>query len=211
MHTIRFLLTLFILAFFSFWGYAQNRQLITEPCEGCEAVFEYHKVQPILHPVDTLPDFNNEGQKLKLTGTIYKKDGITPAKGVILYIYHTDQKGIYATKGNETGWGKRHGYIRGWIKTGADGRYTFYTLLPGHYPDRSSPRHIHPLVLEPDGKYYYINEWHFSGDPYLTAKEIKKEPYGGSGLVTLRKEGDLWVAERDIILGLNISNYSDDE
>ena len=49
---------------------------------------------------------------------------------VIIYIYHTDQHGIYPTTGNETGWGKRHGFIRSWAKTGKDGKYTFYTFRP---------------------------------------------------------------------------------
>src|SRR5690242_15019427 len=97
-------------------------------CEGCEAALEYGS--RTLNATDTLPDFNESGPKLIVTGTIYQKDGTTPASDVILYIYHTDQTGEYSKKGNEKGWGKRHGYIRGWIKTGKDGRYTFYTLRP---------------------------------------------------------------------------------
>jgi len=112
-------------------------QLVGGPCEGCEAIFEYGSME--LYPTDTLPDFYDEGTKIKLTGTIYENDGKTPARGVILYIYHTDQSGIYPTKGSETGWARRHGYIRGWIKTGNDGKYTFYTLKPGAYPSRDTP------------------------------------------------------------------------
>lgn len=96
-----------------------NPRLVGGPCEGCEAVFEHG--DRTLSSVDTLPDFNSEGPKLKVTGTIYQKDGKTPAEGVILYIYHTDQTGRYATRGGETGWARRHGYIRGWIKTGKAG------------------------------------------------------------------------------------------
>lgn len=192
-------------------GNSQNRKedarLVGGSCEGCEAVFEYGNKE--LSPVDTLPDFNDEGQQIKVTGTIYQSDGKTPAEGVILYIYHTDQNGIYATKGGETGWGKRHGYIRGWIKTGKDGRYAFYTLKPGIYPNRSAPAHIHPVILEPNGKYYWLGSYHFEGDPLLTKKEISpKSPRGGSsGLLSLRKEENLWVGERDIILGKNVPDY----
>jgi protocatechuate 3,4-dioxygenase beta subunit len=177
------------------------------PCEGCEAIFEYGDRN--LSPVDTLPDFNNQGPKIKVTGTIYQNDGKTPAEGVILYIYHTDQNGKYATKAGETGWAKRHGYIRGWVKTGKDGRYTFYTLRPGTYPRGSIPAHIHPIILEPNGKYYWLGSYHFEGDPLLTKKQISPEsPRGGSsGLLSLRKEGNLWVGKRDIILGKNIPGY----
>ena len=117
--------------------------------------------------MDTLPDFNDQGMRIKVMGTIYQRDGKTPAKDVILYIYHTDQQGIYATKGDEQGWGKRHGYIRGWIKTGEDGKYAFYTLKPGIYPSRDNPAHIHPIILEPDGKYYWLGSYHFAGDTLL--------------------------------------------
>ena len=183
---------------------AQPRQLKGRPCEGCEAVFEYgHKK---LRPVDTLPNFNRPGPKLKVTGRIFQCDGHTPAANVILYIYHTNQAGLYARKGNEQGWGKRHGELRGWIKTDAGGRYTFFTLQPGTYPSRSEPAHIHATVAETNGKYYYLEEWHFKGDPLLY-KIGKRTLHGGEGIVTLQKQGDLLVAQRDIILGLNIEDY----
>ena len=71
-------------------------------CEGCEAIFEYGTKE--LAPVDTLPDFKDDGPKLKVTGIIYQQNGKTPAAGVVLYIYHTDQTGVYPTRGVETGW-----------------------------------------------------------------------------------------------------------
>ena len=182
-------------------------RLVGGACEGCEAVFEYG--DKLLSPIDTLPDFNESGTKIKITGTIYKNDGKTPAKDVILYVYHTDQNGIYAARGDEKGWGKRHGYIRGWIKTGDDGKYTFYTLKPGIYPNRTSPAHIHPTILEANGKYYWIGSYHFEGDPLLTENEISpKSPRGGSsGLISLTKEGNILVGRRDIVLGKNIKDY----
>ena len=160
-------------------------------------------------PVDTLPDFSEEGLKIKITGTIFLPDGKTPAENVILYIYHTDQNGIYATKGNEKGWAQKHGYIRGWMKTGSDGEYTFYTLKPGTYPDRSEPTHIHPVILEPDGKYYWIEEYLFEDDPLLSNEDGSKTlPRGGSsGILSLKKDGNILVGERDIILGKNVPDY----
>lgn len=192
-------------------GNAQDPQDFTPrligQCEGCEAVMEYGDRD--LNAVDTLPDFSEEGMRIKVTGTIYRPDGETPAEGVILYVYHTDQHGIYATKGGETGWGRRHGYIRGWMKTGSDGRYTFFTLKPGVYPDRSEPAHIHPIILEPDGKYYWLGSYHFAGDPLLSKDEANPpSPRGGSsGLLELKKEGDIHVGQRDIVLGRNVPGY----
>ena len=186
-----------------------NAKLVGGLCEGCEAVFEYGDKK--LFPIDTLPDFNESGIKLKVTGTIYKNDGETPAQDVILYVYHTNQNGLYASKDGErkTEWAERDGYIRGWVKTGEDGKYTFYTLKPGRYPDRSTPAHIHPTILEPNGKYYWLGSYHFEGDTFLTENEISPDlPRGGSsGLLNLRKEGNHWVGVRNFILGKNISSY----
>ena len=177
------------------------------PCEGCEAIFEYGS--RALASVDTLPDFNNQGLKIKVTGTIYQNDGTTPAPGVILYVYHTGQDGKYAIKGDEEGWARRHGYLRGWLETDREGHYSFYTLKPGIYPNGSSPAHIHPTILEPDGKYYWLGSYHFAGDSLLTDKEISPvSPRGGSsGILKLQQVGDLWVGTRDFVLGKNIPGY----
>lgn len=176
-------------------------------CEGCEAVLEFGNKQ--LTWIDTLPDFNEPGPKLELRGTIYQPDGKTPAPGVILYIYHTDQHGEYSKKGNETGWGNTHGYIRGWIKTAKDGRYRFYTLKPGAYPGGGNPAHIHPVIKEPGVQPYWIDEFLFEGDPYITETERKRLPQrGGPGIRQPVKGKDgMLVVERDIILGLNVPGY----
>lgn len=194
----------FILLFLSIGA---NAQLVGGSCEGCEAVFEFGSKK--LSRIDTLPDFKEPGPKLEISGTIYQADGKTPAKDVILYIYHTDQKGVYPIKGNETGWAKRHGYLRGWIKTNADGKYKFYTLRPASYPDTRAPQHIHPVIKEPNKNEYYIDEYLFADDPYLDEKEkTNQQKRGGSGIITLTKNGDgTWVGKRDIVLGLNIPNY----
>src|SRR6266446_2307280 len=92
-------------------------------CEGCEAIFESPVSFEKLSWIDTLPDFNEPGPKMVINGVIYKADGKTPAPGVVLYVYHTDQTGHYSKKGNEKGWGLRHGYIRGWMKTNNNGEY----------------------------------------------------------------------------------------
>jgi protocatechuate 3,4-dioxygenase beta subunit len=188
-------------------GQSRNDRIVGGGCEGCEAALEYG--DQILSSVDTLPDFSDAGPKLEVSGTIYKSDGKTPAKDVILYIYHTDQKGIYPMRGNESGWGKRHGYIRGWIKTGADGKYKFYTLRPGAYPGRQNPEHIHPTIKEPGIEPYWIDEYLFDDDPILTPRErSNQQGRGGKGIIktTLNGKG-MQVAKRDIILGLNVPGY----
>ncbi|RMG22429.1 MAG: intradiol ring-cleavage dioxygenase [Bacteroidetes bacterium] len=182
-------------------------RLVGGPCEGCEAIFEFGNTP--LHSIDTLPGFEEAGQKIKVSGRVYQQDGKTPAAGVILYVYQTNEAGIYENKYKQTNWESRHGYIRAWLKTGPDGRYAFYTLKPGSYPQRTTPAHIHLTVLEPDGKYYWLESYHFKGDPLLSPAEIAPDaPRGGStGLLDLQQQDGLWVGSRDIILGKHIPAY----
>lgn len=177
-------------------------QLLGGPCEGCEAVFEFGNRD--LSPVDTLPEFDSEGTQIKLTGTVFNTDGNTPASGVILYIYQTNEEGVYPKKGTEKGWARRHGYLRGWIKTAEDGSYTFFTQKPEFYG--SNPAHIHLTVLEPGGEYYYIEDFLFSGDDNLKKSTLNNaHPRGGSNSVlTLIEEGGILTGNRDIVLRKNL-------
>lgn len=204
-------------------GQAKNtHQIVGGPCQGCEAVFEYGTKK--LTTVDTLPEFaslsveqadanlpsRQTGAKttLKLTGRVFKKDGKTPAENVILYIYHTNREGLYTSKKNAKGWGKRHGYLRGWVKTDKTGSYTFYTFRPGAYPNRSEPEHIHLTVKEPAKNEYYVDNFVFDDDPLLTVEERKSlENRGGSGIVKPIVEHGIMTVKRDLILGLHIPNY----
>lgn len=177
------------------------------PSEGTEAILEFGNRK--LNASDTLPLFKESSPKIKVSGTVYRPDGKTPAEGVILYVYHTNSDGIYPTRGNEEGWGRRHGYIRGWVKTNARGKYEFYTFRPAPYPSRRDAAHIHLIALEPNGKYYWLDSYLFEGDSLLTDRELNnKMPRGGSdGILKLSQEGSLLVGSRDIVLGKNIRNY----
>lgn len=181
-------------------------KLVGGGCEGCEAIFEYGDKK--LTSIDTLPAFQNNGPKLHIKGTIFQRDGKTPAEGVIIYIYHTNRKGVYETKGGEKGWARRHGYIRGWVKTGKDGKYEFYTFRPRAYPDGSEPEHIHVTVKEPDKNEYYLDDYLFDDDPILTQKERNKlGDRGGSGIMKSTVENGMPTIVRNIVLGKNIPNY----
>src|SRR5688572_15322944 len=85
-------------------------------CEGCEAIYESPVEFDKLPNLIWLPDWHEDSSnRIAINGTVYKEDGKTPAPGVIIYIYHTDQAGVYPTRGDEKGWAKRHGYLRGWM------------------------------------------------------------------------------------------------
>lgn len=189
----------------------KNTYVVGGPFENGE--FIYIGMPDDLNSVDTSAGWTQNGQKLLINGTIYKLDGKTPAPDVILYYYHTDINGYYA---NNTGLDQRvqrHGYIRGWIKSDSNGRYAIYTVRPAPYPDTDFEAHIHPTIKEPNiDKEYYIDEFVFDDDHLLTEEKRKRmENRGGSGILYVRTSDGLQIAERNIILGLNIPNYPNSE
>lgn len=103
----------------------------------------------------------------------------------------------------------RHGRLRGWIRTGADGRYRFDTIRPAPYPGRDIPAHSHMVVKEPGKSEYYIDECEFDDDPLLDrARRQSREQRGGSGIVRVaRSSGGTPHIERNIILGRNVPDY----
>lgn len=169
-------------------------------CEGCEAIYE-HRFDGLSWRT-AIPPASEPGAPLVLTGRVYKPDGKTPAPDVIIYVHHTNAKGVYPMRGDEKAWGRRHGYLRGWVKTNAAGEYRFETIRPAAYPGRSDPAHIHMTVKEPERREYWIDEVVFTDDPLVTAQyRAREERRGGSGIVTpTRDASGTWTVRRDIVL-----------
>jgi protocatechuate 3,4-dioxygenase, beta subunit len=176
-------------------------------CDGCEGMYEGMPQQ--LSWQTAIASASEPGERLEISGIIYQADERTPAPDIILYLYQTDASGYYSPAPNTTGFTRRHGRLRGWLKTNARGEYKFTTIRPAPYPDRDVPAHIHPTVKEPDMNEYYIDDYEFDDDPLLTKQQRSaRENRGGSGIIRLsRSAGGLWVGRRNITLGLNIPNY----
>jgi protocatechuate 3,4-dioxygenase beta subunit len=116
------------------------------------------------------------GEPLIVSGTIYSPDGKQPMAGITLYVYQTDATGVYTTSGGDNRATRIHGVMR----TNADGRYQFRTIKPGSYPNSRNPAHIHAYVSGPGYPEYWIDEYHFHDDPYISADE--KARAGNRGL-----------------------------
>ncbi|MEO8111108.1 MAG: hypothetical protein ABI594_13780 [Ginsengibacter sp.] len=186
----------------------KNEIKVGGSCEGCEAIYESPVPFKDLKNVTSLPDYDEPGPKMEVSGIVYKADGKTPAPGIILYVYHTDQTGRYSANANAKGWGKRHGYVRGWIKTNAKGEYKFYTLRPASYPQGNAAAHIHATVKEPGKSAYWIDEYLFDDDTLVTVDVKNKLPkHGGMGVIKLHNQNGILTGHRNIILGLNIPDY----
>ncbi len=176
-------------------------------CDGCELM--YVGMPATITSIDTSAGWNEAGQKLLITGTVYQLDGNTPAPDIVIYYWQTDHEGYYSPKAGMKEKAKRHGHVRGWAKTGQDGKYSIYTIRPAPYPNRDIPAHIHISIKEPDiDDEYYIDEFVFDDDILLTgAKRKFLENRGGSGILRPLVSNNLQIAEHNIILGLHIPNY----
>lgn len=166
--------------------------------------FFYIGMPDTINSVDTSAGWHQQGQRLLITGTIFKPDGRTPAPDVILYYYHTNIQGLYANKKGLDSRVVRHGYIRGWVKSDTNGHYSIYTVRPAPYPGRNFEAHIHPAIKEPGiDKEYYIDEFVFDDDPLLTSEKRKRLENRGAAAsyVFLKKTGCIL---RNTILSLGL-------
>ncbi len=184
-------------------------KLVGGGCDGCEIMFV--GMPKNIKSIDTSAGWTEKGQRLLVSGTVFKLDGKTPAPNVIIYYWQTDNNGYYSPKNGMDEKAKRHGHIRGWVKTNQNGKYSIYTLRPAPYPNNTIPAHIHTSIKEPNiANEYYIDEFVFDDDILLTgAKRKALENRGGSGVLRVLISGDLQIAEHNIILGLNIPDYPD--
>lgn len=177
-------------------------------CDGCELM--YVGIPKQIPSVVTSPGWNEKGQKLILTGNVFQLDGKTPAADVIIYYWQTDNNGYYSPSPAMDERAKRHGHIRGWVKTDKNGYYMIKTIRPAPYPKETMPAHIHLSIKEPDvANEYYSDEINFDDDPLLIPhfKRYPQENRGGSGVVRVVLKDNVQIAEHPIVLGLNIPNY----
>lgn len=184
-----------------------GNEAIIVPCEGCEAVFQGLPAQ--LGSDMRLVDQAQAGETLLVQGTIYNAEGQRQA-GVVLYAYQTDASGIYPGDPSLTGAAARHGRLRGWVMSDAQGDYTIRTIRPASYPDSTVEQHIHMHVIEPGRCTYYLGDVLFADDPKLSERHRQRQDqaYGGNGVVRLQGDASKgWSATRHIHLGMNVPDY----
>lgn len=147
---------------------------------------------------DSIPEFQSKTTPLKLTGIVYQPDGITPAKDVIVFIRHAGEQGKFDVRTQND---KRYVYHRGWVKTNADGVYTFYTFIPGSYPHSKELRRIHASVKAAGEAAYNLPDFIFNDDPFLSKhcrKRMRKK--GVDCILTTVKKETYYLAEKNIVL-----------
>ena len=136
----------------------------------------------------TIVSEGEPGEPLIVSGTICAPDGRTPLEGISLFVYQTDGTGRYSTTGGDN----RNTRIHGLMRTNSEGRYEFRTIKPGSYPASRNPAHIHAYVSGPGYPEYWIDEYHFDDDPFVTNDMRGK--VGGKGnlssILTLSRGAD---------------------
>ena len=199
---------LFAVATFAPSTQAQKREpVVGLPCDGCEAVFE--GMPTTIASASRIGAAGEPGEPMRIEGVVRDKAG-RPAAGVVVYAYQTNAKGIYPAANTASAMANRHGLLRGWAKTDANGRYRFDTIRPGGYPSTTIPQHVHMHIIEPGRATYYIDEMVFTDDPRLTPEQRKAHTIGrgGTAVVTPKRDaGGTWVVARDIALGEAIPGY----
>ncbi len=79
------------------------------------------------------------GTTLVVSGYVVTAD-CTPVAGAVIDVWQADSTGTYDNAGYT---------LRGHLSSGADGSYSFTTVVPGIYPGRTE--HIHVKVTPPEG------------------------------------------------------------
>ena len=177
----------------------------SDPCDSPDAAISccFEHMPTVLSTDMIITNSTGTGEPLYISGRVIEKETNQPISGVIIYAYHTDEKGYYSKNGSEKGVQKWHGKHHGWCVTDDAGRYAIKSIRPAPYPTNTLPAHIHlaikmPRVEEP----FYINDIVFEDDALVDENYRANLPYdrGGSGIVRLNKENNTWVGERTINL-----------
>lgn len=200
----------FLLSIVFFLGnfYAMNAQESAEELPADykkrHAIYDYS--EKTLSNTDSIPDFASKPNPLKISGTVLLSDGITPAKDIILYINQADENGAYELKKQ---FKKRYVHHRGWIKTDADGHYTFYTFIPGKDRHSTALKRIHLSIKEPNKPEYSGNDFLFDNDPLLKNSCRKRLTKNGiDSILKPEKKGNMFVATKDIVLETHSAEYA---
>lgn len=180
-----------------------DEPVVGGPCEGCERVFD-GMPQSFVSDVRIAPR-GTEGDPLRIEGRAVTAQG-APAPGIVVYAYHTDARGIYPEGPGASG---RHGTLRAWAVSDAEGRFVFRTIRPASYPGTRVAQHVHLHVIEPGRCTYWIDEIVFDDDPFFRAPDRGDVARGGSGVTSPRRDADgVWVVEREIVLGRAVPGYA---
>jgi len=66
------------------------------------------------------------------------------------------------------------------MRSNSEGQYEFRTIKPGSYPGSTNPAHIHAYVSGPGYPEYWIDEYHFDDDRFISDDKKRTAAERGS-------------------------------
>ena len=125
------------------------------------------------------------GVRIIVTGRVLGEDG-RPVVGASIYAYHTDSTGRYIPGGTGAA-GSDRPRLFGYLRSDAEGRWSFATIKPGSYPGTRNPSHIH-FEVTAAGFQERGYEIVFADDPFLSPqfRAQAQDPFGTVAIVTAR-------------------------
>ena len=125
-----------------------------------------------------------------------------PIPSVSFQINQILENGDYEMKKDDQR--KRYVHHRAWIKTDANGQYTFYTFMPGKYLRSKELKQIHRVIKEPGKPEYTIKSFFFNDDPLLPELTLACRAKAVGSMLRLEKKDSMYVATKDIKLNKSI-------
>ncbi|MBC7894805.1 MAG: hypothetical protein H7066_05295 [Cytophagaceae bacterium] len=147
----------------------------------------------------TLASAAEPGTRLTVSGRVLGEDGQALA-GASIYVYQTDAKGEYIPGSSG---GSDRPRLFAYLRSDAQGRYTFTTIRPGSYPNSRNPGHVH-FEVSASGAASRVYEIVFEGDPFISTafRDQARAPFGGVAIVTPRTTGTALAVDHDVRLRL---------
>lgn len=124
-----------------------------------------------------------DDERLMVGGRIVGAGNCKPLADVLIEVWQADARGEYSQVSRSRKDDPRY-LLRGTLKSSADGRYAFRTIVPGEYPGR--PRHIH-YRISAAGHRTLVTQLYFEPERGVDASRVAKLI---RGVVTGGKPGD---------------------
>jgi protocatechuate 3,4-dioxygenase beta subunit len=144
-----------------------------------------HEAPPNAPSTGRVAPASEPGEPLAVSGVVVDPGG-RPIAGASLYVYQTDREGYYGLKPASD---NRNPRLKLFLRSAADGSWSFETIRPGSYPGSRVPGHIH-FEVAAAGLSPRVFEIVFEGDPFVTAEMRRNAAFSvrpiQSGRVTER-------------------------
>ena len=136
------------------------------------------------------------GTVMLLSGTIFKNGGKKPLSNALIEAWQCDEHEHYDNTSDDY-------LLRGSVKTNAEGKYAFKTIIPVPYKDGDAwrPAHIHMRISSADHQ-DLITQIYFKDDPHIKEDPAANSPQSVNRILEIKKNSaNENVVTFDVIMG----------